>query len=251
MIPYERRQEMLKLLGQKEVVQLNDFCEALPGVSESTIRRDLKTLEAEGQIKVLRGGGARLNQGSYDVPVNSKSIQNVTAKEKIAKYAASLVKDGESIYLDSGSTVLRMIPHLKGKRITIITTNALILNAIQEANFSDHDVRCIIIGGDLIFSTASLVGTFTNNQLKTLFFDRAFIGISGVSVKAGYNTPDEREAEKKHIVKENSRHTYVLADVSKLNVTTLCRVYKLGEVDLITDVEDPAYSEYGNYFVAE
>lgn len=242
---------MLKLLGQKEVVQLSDFCSVLSDVSESTIRRDLKTLEAEGQIKILRGGGARLNQGSYDVPVNSKSLQNVTAKEKIAKYAASLVKDGESIYLDSGSTVLRMIPHLKGKRITIITTNALILNAIQEAVFSDHDVRCMIIGGDLKLSTASLVGTITNNQLKSLYFDRAFIGISGVSVKAGFNTPDDREAEKKQIIKENSRHTYVLADSSKLNVTTLCRVYKLGEAVLITDVEDETYSEYGNYIVAE
>ena len=106
MIPYERRQEMLKLLGTKDVVQLGDFCETLSDVSESTIRRDLKTLEAEGQVTLLRGGGVKLRQGSYDVPVNSKTIVNVSAKEKIAGYAASLVQDGEDIYIDAGSTVL-------------------------------------------------------------------------------------------------------------------------------------------------
>ena len=86
---------MLQLLEKNEVVSLDDFCKKLQGVSESTVRRDLKTLEAEGQIVLLRGGGARLKKGSYEVPVNSKSIKNVNEKENIARYAAGLVKDGE------------------------------------------------------------------------------------------------------------------------------------------------------------
>ncbi len=250
MIPYERRQEMLKLLEQKDVAQISDFCDNLPGVSESTVRRDLKQLEADGQIKILRGGGATLLQGSYDTPVNFKSSHNVNQKERIAKYAASLVRDGESIYIDSGSTALRMIPHLRGKQITIITTNALILGAFQEANFNDNDIRCIVVGGDIKFSTASLLGTVTNNQLRSLYFDKAFLGISGISLMAGFNTPDDKEAEKKKIVKENSRVTYVLADSSKFDVMTLCRVFKLGEIPVITDVDRPEYREFGNYIVA-
>lgn len=251
MIPYERRQKILQLLEGREVAQLDEFCEALPDVSSSTVRRDLKTLEAEGQIVTLRGGGARLAQNTYDVPVHSKSVQNVEAKEQIARYAASLVLEGEAIYIDAGSTALRMIPHLKGKHITVITTNALILTAIQEAGMTQADITCRVIGGDLLFSTASLVGTTTNNQLKSYYFDRAFVGISGVSVVAGMSTPDDREAEKKLIIREHSKHTYVLADSSKLNITTLCRVYRLGEVTLITDIDDPAYSSYGNYIVAD
>ncbi|MCI6172714.1 MAG: DeoR/GlpR family DNA-binding transcription regulator [Clostridiales bacterium] len=251
MIPYERRQEMLKLLGTKDVVQLGDFCETLSDVSESTIRRDLKTLEAEGQVTLLRGGGVKLRQGSYDVPVNSKTIVNVSAKEKIAGYAASLVQDGEAIYIDAGSTVLRMIAHLKGKRITVITTNALILNAFQEADFTDTDIKCVVVGGDIKFSTASLVGTSTNRQLKSYYFDKAFLGISGISQMAGFSTPDDREAEKKQIVRDHSKQTYILSDSSKFNVTTLCSVFRLGEVPLITDREETAFSEYGNYIVAQ
>ncbi len=249
MIPYERRQTILRILKEKEVAQLDDFCEALPEVSSSTVRRDLKTLEAEGQIVNLRGGGARLAQSSYDAPVHSKTTQNVEAKELIARYAASLVQDGEAIYIDAGSTCLRMIPHLKGKHVIVITTNALILTAIQEAGLTQADITCRIVGGDLLYRTASLVGTTTNNQLKSYYFDRAFIGISGVSVVAGFSTPDEREAEKKLIIREHSKQTYVLADSSKLNITTLCRVYRLGEATLITDIDVPAFSAYGNYVV--
>ena len=132
---------MLQLLENKEVVFLSDFCKALDGVSESTVRRDLKTLEQEGQIILLRGGGACLKQGSYEMPVNSKGIKNVSEKEQIARYAAGLVKDGESIYLDSGSTLYRMLPHLKGKDINVITTNALVFTDMQ-----DLKMKCFIIG---------------------------------------------------------------------------------------------------------
>ena len=242
---------MLQLLAEQEVVQLSDFLENLDNVSESTVRRDLKTLEAEGKISLLRGGGATLCQNSYEAPVNSKSIQNVDAKELIAKCAASYVKEGETIYLDAGSTTLRMVPHLKGKHVTIITTNILILQAIQEAGFSEQDVKCLVVGGDLLFRTASLVGMSTNDQLRMYYFDRAFIGISGVSMMAGFTTPDDREAAKKLIVRKNSRKTYVLADSSKIGLTTLCHVFKLGEVYLITDVEDAGLKEYGNYIVAK
>ena len=251
MIPYERRQKMLQLLAQQEVVQLGDFLEKLENVSESTVRRDLKTLEAEGKISMLRGGGATLCQNSYEAPVHSKSIQNVDAKELIARHAASYVKEGETIYLDAGSTTLRMVPHLKGKHVTIITTNALILRAIQEAEVSEQDIKCIVVGGDLLYRTASLVGMATNSQLQKYFFDRAFIGISGVSALAGFTTPDDREASKKLIVRKNSRKSYILADSSKLGVTTLCHVFKVGDIPLITDVEDANLQEYGNYIVAK
>ena len=69
MIPYQRRLQMLQLLEQKEIVSLEDFGKNLKNVSESTIRRDLKTMEAEGQIILHRGGAASLKKGSYDVPV--------------------------------------------------------------------------------------------------------------------------------------------------------------------------------------
>lgn len=246
MIPYQRRMEMLQLLEQQEIVSLSDFCEHISNVSESTIRRDLKTLEAEGEIILLRGGGACLKQGSYEVPVQSKSVKNVNEKEKIAKYAASLVHDGESIYIDSGSTLLRMAKYLKGKDITLVTTNALFFSEIQGMN-----MKCFIIGGEINFSTASIVGTKTNSMLSEMYFDKAFLGANGFSDKAGISTPDIREAEKKQIVCRHSNKTYVLADSSKSGRNTLCKVFDLGEVTIICDKVTDMLEKSENYLIAE
>ena len=91
-------------------------------------------MEKEGEITLLRGGGACLKRGSYEVPVISKFSKNVEEKERIAKYAADLVKDGESIYIDSGSTALMMIKYLREKNITVVTTNAMIYQELQTNN---------------------------------------------------------------------------------------------------------------------
>lgn len=246
MIPYQRRTQMLQLLEKSEVVSLDDFCKKLQDVSESTVRRDLKTLEAEGQIVLLRGGGARLKKGSYEVPVNSKSIKNVNEKENIARYAAGLVKDGESVYLDSGSTVLRMVKYLKNKDITIVTTNAMILPELQETK-----LKCFLAGGEINVSSASILGTKTNSDLQRMYFDKAFLGANGFSDKAGISTPDLREAEKKQIVCKNSTEAYVLLDSSKSGKNTLSKVFELGEVTIICDKETDMLLASGNYIVAK
>lgn len=237
---------MLQLLEKSDVVSLDDFCNDLKSVSESTVRRDLKTLEAEGQIILLKGGGARLKKGSYEVPVNSKSLKNINEKECIARYAASLVKDGESIYLDSGSTVLRMVKYLKNKDITLVTTNAMILSEIQETK-----LKCFLAGGEINISTASILGTKTNSDLSKMYFDKAFLGANGFSDRAGISTPDIREAEKKQIVRRNSTEVYVLLDSSKSGRNTLCKVFELGEVKIISDKETDILIASGNYIVAK
>ncbi len=246
MVPYQRRLQMLQLLEQQEVVSLNDFCQAISNVSESTIRRDLKSLEAEGEIILLRGGGASLKQGSYEVPVQSKNVKNVNEKEKIATFAANLVNDGESIYVDSGSTLVRMAKHLKGKDITLVTTNALLFSEIQGMK-----MKCFIIGGEINFSTGSILGTKTNSMLSEMYFDKAFLGGNGFSDKAGISTPDIREAEKKQIVARNSNKTYVLMDSSKSGKNTLCKVFDLGEVPIICEKTTDMLELSGNYLIAE
>ena len=90
MIPYERQLQILQYLETKEVASIEDFMNLFDSVSESTIRRDLKALEDEGQVLLLRGGGARLKMESYEAPVDTKKNKQVAAKETIAKYAAGL-----------------------------------------------------------------------------------------------------------------------------------------------------------------
>ena len=218
MIPYERRLQIAQLLEQNEVVSLDEFCEALGGVSESTVRRDLKTMEREGEITLL----------SYEIPVMSKKMKNVSEKDRIAKAAAELVEDGDSIYIDSGSTALDMMKYLRDKNITVVTTNALIYSELQSSN-----IKCIIAGGEINIATASIRGITTNNFLKSYYFDKAFVGMSGFSLEAGYNTPDLLEAEKKRIVCKNAKKAYILADSSKSGKSTLCKVLDLNQATII------------------
>lgn len=246
MIPYERRQRILEMMNQKEIVFLDEFCKNLPEVSESTIRRDLKGLASEGEIIILHGGGARLKRGAYDIPFESKNMQNIDAKEKIARYAASLVQDGESIYMDAGSTVFRMITYMHNKEINIITTNALILS-----HLGDSKIKCFVAGGELQVSTASILGTVTNNFLQNNYFDKAFLGVSGFSSIAGMSTPDYRESEKKKIVRRNSEKSYVLVDSSKDGVNSLSKVFELGEVPIICEKETETLRKCGNYIIAK
>lgn len=245
MIPYERRLQILDILETKEVANLDDFLQMFADVSESTIRRDLKTLAAEGQVTLMHGGGVRLKADSYEAPVDSKKVKQIDEKERIAKYAASLVEDGDSIYLDSGSTTLGMVKYLKKKKITIVTSNALIFPELQGT-----ELDCYVVGGELNVSTASILGTTTNNTLMSTFFDKAFLGASAFSERAGVSTPDIREAEKKRIVRDKAEQTFILADSSKAGKNTLCRIFDLGEVTLICDKELPMLEQSGNYIVA-
>ena len=242
MIPYERRQILLNELEKQDMVTLSDFARALHGVSESTIRRDLKILEGEGQIVLLRGGAAKIKTGSYDTPIHSRGLYKIKEKEAIARTAAKLVHDGEVIYIDSGTTCLKMISYLKNKRITVVTTNAMVVPSILET-----DIHVIMIGGDVLKSTASIVGSITDNSLKDMFFDKAFIGATGYDLQSGINTPDSREANKKRIIKENSSEVYVLADSSKSGKRTMCKAMELSECTIITEQETELLKEHANY----
>ena len=246
MVPYERRKEILQLLEAKEIVTLEDFCELLGDVSESTIRRDLKTLENEGFINLLRGGAAKLKGGYYDTPVESRNQLNVEEKEKIAKTAAAMVQDGDVVYIDSGSTPLLMVKYLQGKRITLVTTNTGMASELK-----DSDMQCIMVGGQLNVKTASVYGGMTNSVLRELHFDKAFLGASGFSAKYGINTPDLEEVKKKQIIRNNSRKTYVLADSSKDGKETMCKIFEMSEVKIICDKVTDTLKEYNNYIIAD
>lgn len=245
MIPYERKKEILQLLENADIVTLEDFCDLLNDVSESTIRRDLKTLEKEGHIELLRGGAAKLKGGYYDTPVTSRNQINVEEKELIAQKAACMVNDGDVVYIDAGSTPLMMVKYLIGKKITIVTTNTEIGTKLMGS-----DIECILVGGKLDVRTASVYGGMTIQSLQQLFFDKAFLGASGFSMKAGINTPELEEVKKKQIVRHNSRKTYVLADSSKDGKETMCKIFEMGEVKIICDRETDTLKECGNYIIA-
>lgn len=245
MIPFERRRQMLLAFENSEIVTLEELKKILKGASESTIRRDLKLLASEGEIVLLHGGAAKKMSGSGEISYNSRNVLHVKEKNCIAKFAADLVSDGEVVYVDAGSTALRMVKYIKNKDITIVSSNALIAEELQGGK-----AKCIIVGGNLLMTTASLVGPITDSALENMHFDKAFLGTSGFSKESGINTPDPREAKKKQIVYKNSKFSFFLADSSKSGKSSLCKVIDLKDATIICEKEVPILKEAGSYLLA-
>ena len=236
----------MQLLDEQDFVTVEQLVSAVEGVSESTIRRDLKAMADEGLLVLMRGGASRVKEGSRDTVIDSRVVLNIEAKEKISRYDSGLVRDGEVIYLDAGSTPLRMVKYIRDKNIKIVTTNLLIFQEMTDAR-----AECIVVGGEVLVATGSVVGALTVSTLEDMFFDRAFIGATGFSLQSGVSTPELQEAQKKKVVKQNSRHTYILADSSKAGRVTMCKVFDLSEVTVICEKEVELLHDCGNYYVAE
>lgn len=244
MIPYIRKKQILEEIEKKEIVYVNDLAKIFTGISNSTIRRDLKLLADEGEITLLRGGAVKLNNTSGDVPFKTKQYINVEAKKRIAEFAASLVEEGDVIYIDSGSTALYMVDYLHNKEITIVTSNTQVLN-----EFNDSKSVCIILGGEFTKSLASISGPITDQLLSGMFFNKAFIGASGYSIQGGINTHDIKESQKKKIVKANSEKVYVLVDSSKAHKNSFSKVFEITDCTVITDKANDITENYSNFIV--
>lgn len=150
---------------------IEDFVQLFEGVLESTIRRDLKSLEKENQNTVLRGGAVIRKVNSFELPVGTKKFLNMDQKERIAKFAASFVKDEEVIYIDSGTTCSAIVKYIKARDVSIVTSNTLVLQELDNPNITS----CIIIGGDFNKNLDSASGPLSDSTLKNLYFDRAFL----------------------------------------------------------------------------
>lgn len=247
MIPYVRREKIIEELENKDLMYIEDFVKIFEDVSESTIRRDLKNLEEENQITVLRGGAVKRKVNTFELPVGTKKLLNMDEKERIAKFAASFVKDEEVIYVDSGTTCAAIVKYIKARDVRIVTSNILVLSELDNPNITG----CIIIGGDFNKNLDSISGPLSDNTLKNLYFDRSFLGASGFSNEMGVNTPDFREASKKTIVNTNSKKCYVLADSSKYNKSTLCKAFELNQCILVTEKKIKGLDGKIQYYIVE
>lgn len=244
MIQHERKQVILDQLRASEIAMIDDLVDST-GASASTVRRDIDALVKSGRVIALRGGAIKLNERPSELPTSAKKLINRDAKQAIATAAAELVNDGDTVYIDSGTTTLLMMPLLKHRRVHVITSNTQILTMPP-----GDKVKVTILAGDWIPGIGSIAGSLTERLLNEMYFDKAFIGASGCSVKVGISTFDIREATKKRIVHDKSEESYVLMDSSKFGKSTLCKALELSEANLITDAYNELLAATKSYLVA-
>lgn len=232
MLTAERQQYILGKLQREKIVKVQVLMQEL-SASESTIRRDLLTLEKANQLKRIHGGATSLTQLKTEPSVKEKRIVQLAEKKRIATFATNLIEDGDCIYLDAGTTVFQMIELLDRKNITVVTNGWNHLNALLE-----REIETYLLGGLAKSRTEAIIGYMALKQLQQFRFDKAFLGVNGVHTTSGYSTPDPEEAALKRGALEQSTHTFVLADHSKLHEVTFATIADLPEAVLITSEQD-------------
>jgi len=244
MIPAIRRQTMLDLLKEHELLFLSDIVEAM-GSSESTVRRDLKALAHAGEVELLRGGGVRLPQGCGEMSINVKLQLQKEEKERIARRAAEMIYPGDIVFLDPSSVNYLLIDHITAERVTVVTNSLTNMNKLLET-----DVNCIMVGGQIKKSTSSCLGPMAERELAGLRFSKCFLGANGIDHQGGMTNHDPMEQSIKHLAISHSAQAIFLIDSSKFNQVTMCKVADIGEHTIITDHIPPGYEIYDNMIEA-
>ncbi|MBK0006550.1 MULTISPECIES: DeoR/GlpR family DNA-binding transcription regulator [Priestia] len=241
MLTPERHQLILKLLKEKELVKVQEFIE-VTGASESTIRRDLSQLEEEQMLKRVHGGASLIRSKRIELSVIEKSAKNVQDKRNIAEYAASIINEGDCIFLDAGTTTYEMIPFLKQKDVVVVTNGLMHLNPMLE-----QGITLYLIGGSVKHKTGALIGNGALLSLEQYRFDKCFMGANGIHHQYGYTTPDPEEALIKQTAMKLSRESYILSDSTKFFETSFAKVADLHEAKIITnDVPSDVLIQYAN-----
>ena len=229
----ERRRRICDLLRERGRVTVNALAERFD-TSEVTIRHDLAALEAAGALDRTRGG-ALTRRENDDLPIRVKQTLRHAEKVRIARAAAALIRDGETIILDSGTTtaeLARQIRTLNVKSINVITNALNIAMLLSDV----PTVRLIMLGGILRQESHSLAGHMAEKALDNLQADRLFLGADGLDPEIGLMTPHLPEAQLNARMIEISRQVVTVADASKLMRRNVCVIAKVDQLDLlITD----------------
>lgn len=223
MLSKERMYTIMNILNKKLFVTIKELEKEL-GVSRSSVMRDLIELENQGLIVRERGGATAKNvtiqtlTSFNETPVASKELIHSEEKQKICEEAAKKIKDGESIYLDSGTTPAYLLPYIVDKRVKIVTSSTYLIRKLPDTFKGD----IFLLGGEYKKGYDMLYGSLTLEMIRQFNFEHAFLSTNGVNLDNGevYIFEFSIGAVKKEIMKRSLRN-YLLIDSSKYDVRAL------------------------------
>lgn len=228
----QRRTWILEKLESDGQVNVTDLSKQF-SVSEVTIRNDFLQLEKKNMLIRARGGAIKINRVGVDFELSKKQKINLDLKKKIGKRGAKLVKDGDTIIVDAGTTTQEMIKNLAPESKLTVITNAL--NIANNLVFNNN-IQVIMPGGFLRKDALSMIGSPAEKNIRDYLCDKLFLGVDGLDFDFGISTPNIEEAHLNRIMIEISRQIIVLADSSKIKNRSLGVICPLSKIDiLVTD----------------
>ncbi|SEP67629.1 transcriptional regulator, DeoR family [Streptomyces sp. yr375] len=226
MLPDRRHQLILRVLRTDGPTAVASLAEKV-GASQATIRRDLVQLEDEGLLKRVYGGAAPVV--GEDDPFADVASVRTEAKDALAAWCATLVRDGETVLLDIGTTAHRVARHLRGRSLTVITSSLAVYEELQD----DKGVQLIMLGGVVRRDYRSLVGFLTEDNLRQIHADRLFLGTSGIRPDGQVLDTTAVEVPVKRAMIAASTQVVLLADAGKFPGTGMARVCGPEELDIV------------------
>jgi DeoR family transcriptional regulator of aga operon len=238
MLKGERHRKILQSIDGRKELTVRLLSQEF-GVSEMTIRRDLTELDSMGLLQRIHGGA--LNRASKhpidEPPILERARENSDEKDRIGRAAAGLIKDGEKVFLSSGTTTLAIARAIKGRNNLTVITNAL--NIANEL-ISSHGITLILIGGFLRRTELSLIGHFTEAALKGLRVDKVLFGIRGIDPVHGLTSDNLQELITDQAILQISKTIIIVADHTKFGKVAAIRTAPLNAASrIISGVETP------------
>lgn len=248
----KRIEEVEAYIRQVGSVSIQDLCDEFH-VSINTIRRDIDTLVQSGRVKKVYGGVIALGQSEEDASApQTRELMDFEVrnreyrdeKKEIARRAAEFVNHGDTIFLDSGSTTLQMIPYLAEKKnITVVTYSIPALAELAKY----PQIRAVALPGVVLGRTASLVGSSTCQALQQFNCSKAFMGCTGLSLTRQLTNATFEEFGVKQTALQQSKSHYLLADHEKFGHAALMTYGNISDMDYVITNEEPE-QEYLEYF---
>ena len=234
MLIVERHQRLLDMLRDLGTAQLENMAEGV-GVSVSTVRRDLETLEQQGLVERTHGGAIYRGPQQHHYALSERMKEHIEQKQMIGRHAASLVLPHMTILLDGGSTVHHAAMQIDARPIQVVTNSLTIAQL-----FADEDqVELMLIGGNLYPRTGVMLGPIATRCLADLHADLMLFSVAGIYDDGCYNQ-NLAMAEVEQAMMHQAARSVLLMDSTKFGRKSLARVCAVDDLELV--ITDPDIS---------
>ena len=241
LIPAQRRKLIQEYLTSHKIASIADLS-GMVETSEATIRRDLEWLENEGLLERTYGGAILNQRYNLESAYEQRATSFPEEKRLIGEHAASLIEDGDIVFINSGTTTAQIFHHIpKDAKITVFTNNTIAAFEIGD----DIGYEVVLLGGTLNNKVNAVTGSYTLSNLSHIYADKTFVGVDGISLKFGCTVPTNAEAEIVRTMLVRTRGLIaVVTDHSKWGVVSNFEVAKVNQIHkLVTDegIDSGAY----------
>lgn len=238
MLADRRRETIAELVRTQGPATVTGLADQL-GQSIATIRRDLARLDEQGLVRRVHGGcvpvGKPADPELRDDPFAELAARQLPAKDAIARAAAALVRDGDTVMLDIGTTAWRVAHHLRGRAITVVTRNLAAFDELRE----DRTVQVVLLGGVLRPDHRSLIGHLTEDNIRQLRADLLIMGTSGVRPTGHVVDTVPAEVSVKRTMIEASDRVALVADAAKFPGSGMAMVCGPDSLDVVITERQP------------